>query len=519
MAFATLVNVARYKNRNEDWRVMYLDQKYLPTLKAIYDCMSVKDRQMVTREQNPYYMDLEALKKTIVAKVAYYDFPAPAEFLEEYETLVNNLSSVEHVVKFQQKLTTKFLPETYSENSLLQYEFMPLYETVEQLRTSLVKLPPRRVESAAALFVRYAAFRPKLEASLQRGQIKWGYWKEKHPKHYLPVAIGSYFINMLWPARTHRSGCLSLPVSVEEANGRANTWKPILTETKELVAEFKALQEQVSEPALRRETVDVEALRCATSESYVSSYIILLASWTFLSGFLFITANVALIADPQTWSVNLGRGASWSLGIITPLAAILASYYLGREFLNQMRCDRALGVRLRKLKNRGDEVGASHLRHVMWIAFFQQFTSLLRIASALAAGIALVWAWVFRERQFLTHKPDYVDMNHPLYVAVGAISGWGLAIILRAIIEYSILWSVDAKLGQYVCAGFNDELLDIQKSVSTAQVMHKAKQVQDRTSWEYTARVFLKKYRFDTVFRANRLGSILQYIQAGLVEP
>ena len=104
MACATLVNVARYKNRNEDWRVMYLDQKYLPTLKAIYDCMSVKDRQMVTREQNPYYMDLEALKKTIVAKVAYYDFPAPAEFLEEYETLVNNLSSVEHVVKFQQKL-------------------------------------------------------------------------------------------------------------------------------------------------------------------------------------------------------------------------------------------------------------------------------------------------------------------------------------------------------------------------------------------------------------------------------
>ena len=38
------------------------------------------------------------------------------------------------------------------------------------------------------------------------------------------------------------------------------------------------------------------------------------------------------------------------------------------------------------------------------------------------------------------------------------------------------------------------------------------KQVQDRENWEYTAREFLQKYRFDTVFAAD----LLQYIQGGM---
>jgi hypothetical protein len=43
--------------------------------------------------------------------------------------------------------------------------------------------------------------------------------------------------------------------------------------------------------------------------------------------------------------------------------------------------------------------------------------------------------------------------------------------------------------------------------------------VQDRENWEYVAREFLHKYRFDTVFAADRFGTILQYIQSGMKQP
>ena len=34
---------------------------------------------------------------------------------------------------------------------------------------------------------------------------------------------------------------------------------------------------------------------------------------------------------------------------------------------------------------------------------------------------------------------------------------------------------------------------------------------------EYAARVFIRKYRFDAVFGADRFGSLLQYVQSGCV--
>ena len=40
-------------------------------------------------------------------------------------------------------------------------------------------------------------------------------------------------------------------------------------------------------------------------------------------------------------------------------------------------------------------------------------------------------------------------------------------------------------------------------------------QVQETRAWEYVARAFLHKYRFDTIFRANRMGNIMHHIMEG----
>lgn len=37
----------------------------------------------------------------------------------------------------------------------------------------------------------------------------------------------------------------------------------------------------------------------------------------------------------------------------------------------------------------------------------------------------------------------------------------------------------------------------------------------EREAWEYAAREFLHQYRFDTVFAADRFGTILQHLQSG----
>jgi hypothetical protein len=71
-------------------------------------------------------------------------------------------------------------------------------------------------------------------------------------------------------------------------------------------------------------------------------------------------------------------------------------------------------------------------------------------------------------------------------------------------------------LGPFVCELFREEIESIYDSVKTPLNDDITKQVQDRENWEYTARDFLHRYRFDTVFAADRFGQILQYIQGGM---
>jgi hypothetical protein len=54
------------------------------------------------------------------------------------------------------------------------------------------------------------------------------------------------------------------------------------------------------------------------------------------------------------------------------------------------------------------------------------------------------------------------------------------------------------------------------KGLSIPENQFDTRQVQQRVTWEYVAREFLHKYRFDTVFAADRFGSILQYLQCSM---
>jgi hypothetical protein len=81
-----------------------------------------------------------------------------------------------------------------------------------------------------------------------------------------------------------------------------------------------------------------------------------------------------------------------------------------------------------------------------------------------------------------------------------------------------VLYNLDPELGGYVCVAFEDELQNLKNDLTIVKSETKTDIAHARETWEYVARAFLHKYRFDTVFAANRFGSILQYIQSGLTD-
>jgi hypothetical protein len=78
---------------------------------------------------------------------------------------------------------------------------------------------------------------------------------------------------------------------------------------------------------------------------------------------------------------------------------------------------------------------------------------------------------------------------------------------------------LDPCLGKVVCEPFRAKILEIKASFSANVGDAEVETVQqlEADAWEYTAREFLSSegYRFDTVFAADRFGSIVQYLQSG----
>ena len=69
-----------------------------------------------------------------------------------------------------------------------------------------------------------------------------------------------------------------------------------------------------------------------------------------------------------------------------------------------------------------------------------------------------------------------------------------------------------------LCEPFREEIERIKNSYSRSgghALDLETAQVLEKDTWEYTAREFLHKYRFDTVFAADRFGTIVQHIQSG----
>jgi len=533
VAVGTIANAARYKNRNEEWRVQYVDHKYADILKGIYALMLPADRKALPAEQDPFLAVLEAKKAKFIKDVKYYNYPEPKEFKVAVDKLIAHMHETHAIKEFMHLLTTKFLPETYSTNGYLSQGLVGFYMSCEELLrfTTDVSAGQRpSLEAASSLFERYRLFQRPLAQSLERGTIKFGFFKKRSIKQNHFVTLFLYFWNLLWCTKTRRGGgCCALPQTAKQAHHDATACsyiKPMAATTKELVAQMRNLQSQVPAPSMQRETLETESLYHATNESYISSFIIAVPGYlTFWAFILFTIANIAVVADneeptcggglcgpgPQ-WALNLQRGNTWFTGFVSPVPAILAAVFLTRKLLFQTGCISAVKGHLRNSRN---SASAQKMQQVVRIGRAQQLVTFFRALSAYAAAVALPWNWVVAEQDLLGLDLSELLSDLPFYLAAGSAGLQLVMLLFRYVVEYSILWSVDTKLGEYVTDCFADELAELKKKLSAPMNSVETVHVQEARAWEYVARAFLHKYRFDTIFRANRMGNIMHHIMSG----
>jgi hypothetical protein len=283
-------------------------------------------------------------------------------------------------------------------------------------------------------------------------------------------------------------------------------WKPVARETREISAQMQALSVSLSSqsPKLKREVLEMEQLYYASTESLVSSVIISAAFLSFFTGIVFTIANIGNAIQSHVWNRVLLIAGSYSFGIISPLSAILAVYYLCRKFMHLTRCKSALN---RKLGLTSDTDARGHLSHIIGVTLTQQIVTVFRTLASACAAVSLPWALASR----LGATPRFL----PLVIAIAAVGLQVISIIMRFLVEYTVLYNLDAKLGEYVCTAFDEELQTLHKDFSVPQSEIEPDQVHSRTAWEYVARSFLHEYRFDIVFAPNRFSSVLQFIQSG----
>ena len=414
------------------------------------------------------------------------------------------------------EITTHLLPVVYQVNSYLQADLVAIFVIAEEMHraeNNHTKNSSQLTIQTMAMFERLLLFRSRLETSLQRGDLSLPAFREGKVKHSHLFAIFQFIWLKLCIASTNvQSWSFNLPRTVEESiQAGSSPYKPVAMETEELVAQMRALSHTLPSPnsALQREILDMQSLCYATKESLVSSVIIVPALLSFCTGIVFTVANIGDAVNPDDWNRVLLIGASYSFGLLSPLSAILSVYYLLRKLRHLYTCKKALRKRMHLAAN---EDAKSHLTHIRGVILTQQVVTILRTIASAGAAVSLPWAWGLREEIFDGHQ------RLPLMLALAAVFLQIISVILRFLVEYTILYHLDPQLGEYVCVAFNEELqnlkkdLTVVKSETTTNVKHL------RERWEYVAQAFLHKYRFDTVFAANRFGSILQFIQSGLVE-
>merc|ERR1719491_2568562 len=523
LAFGSITNASQYKNRNELSREVYRDDKYLPYLQEIFSFMSRRDQEATPLGINPFYKEINELAIQFVEDCKYYDQKTssefnqreyePTEFMNEFRSFAISPCDDECAVAFLSSLQTKLIPVVFQENSYLQESLTNLTAVLKKL----IEYNDRRNHTsnnaslaASILFERAQHFQNRLDGSLQRGDVRWGFFKSRRFRHgHLFTTLVQFFWDKIYWAC---SG--AIPKSTSRARSIAkNKLRPISAETDGLKVQTKALIEQLRRDdcgGLHRSTQDLTQFYHATRESYVASLIVVSGVVSFFTGIIFTIGNIGAAATDNSVQgfdtlTDLG---SIGFGFITPITAILSMFHLFRKFCVLWNLSGKLGSKL----SGGNDVQVDNIRTVRSVTRTQELATLMRFFASLGSAASLYYGWVERESSITTPTDPFL----PAYIAAGSLLLHILSIIYLLFIEYFIRYRFDPKLGEYLSESFRGEIETLYDSFSLPRTNIDTKYEQDTLTWEYVSREFVHKYRFDTVFAADRFSALYHFLQSGL---
>jgi len=228
----------------------------------------------------------------------------------------------------------------------------------------------------------------------------------------------------------------------------------------------------------------------------------------FMTAFLVFFAAIINLTARAT---NSGFYADFSRWVLLPsvFGGILALFHFKRKLTILFRLWFVLG---KNSKTMGSKDQRDKVRQVRRVTFTQILLVILRVITSGLACVALPWGLATSVYGDKLSTDPYL----PGYLAIAAVGTAVAGFIFFFFVEFYVRYNLSPKLGEFVCESFRPEIEAMYASFSLPSNNIDTTQVQERETWEYVAREFLRKYRFDSVFAADRFGTILQYIQSGM---
>jgi hypothetical protein len=481
VSFGTMTNTARYRNRNEEHRRLFADQKLKNVMKYVFSLVPRDQRVRYGANVNPFVVIIAALVQKFVKYACYYNQEEGAiqMFQNSFQEFQNSTHDRTSIIRFMRELAQVYIPVTFHVNSYLQEALVEIYKALDEMLTLTSQSPSQGSDGAEKVFNLLLEFQSDLKGTIERGNVKYGFIKD-HAWHQTP-----------------------LPVTLKYLLGPLICKRTIAAKTLFLLRNVKALDtDAIAHKRLSRPIRDLTELHYATSESHI-------ASLTFLSGFMTFSFSIVysifrLIQAIQdyVWVQVVLDAAGWaSLG--TLLGSTIACFHFLRKMKHLVRLDRALGV----MKS------DPRVRRVRFVARTQQVFVLVRLFAGICATVAIPWTIS------VTSFGTFFDISRdlPAYIGLASVACAVAAGLLFLVVEFRVRYSVDPELGRAVCAPFAESIGRIHAAFARteADVHVDAPQKVAAEDWEYTARQFLHEFRFDTVFAADRFGTVLQHLHSG----
>ena len=423
VSFGTMTNVSRYKNRNEEARRSIFDKKLNRVMKSVFSLMTRDQRDQFN--ENPFVVSLNHYSSVFVRKCRYYNIPEAdtAAFENAYEDFKRSKKDQARTVAFMHLLVTRFIAGIFHESSYLQEDLVNIYKELNDMLDLVKKSPSNGIAGAAAAYRNLLDFKPALEASIQRGDIKYGFLRScKWYQMALPVAVKFVFS----------------PVFGRSSIG-GKTWA-VLQNVESLRSADPSVEKTLSRPIR-----DMKELYHATKESETSSMGILSSYITFWFSMAFSIIRVISISGSRdeyrnseiSWVLTLISIAQWaSLG--TLLGAFIAVFHFFRKLKHLFGLDAALARRKRDPR----------IRKTITVTRTQEFITIIRFLSVVGSSAALTLSIA---------RVTGVDIDQRIisYIAVGGVGFAIASALLFVLFEFSVRYSLEPRLGRIVSIDSN----------------------------------------------------------------